>query len=233
MNYLCHTPFKTGGLNRGFPLPKYLAGNLRLAIYVLIYSWLFKQETVMFNFRFYASIMETQKLKEIEDLVNEHQREIINFHYRFVGNLADAEDLAQETFIKAYKKINTLKDYKKAKSWLYSIARNTAIDFFRKNKNKEINLDNSVLENIAQATAVDYQNRAAEKEISKELDHFIEKLVKEDRAIIKLLYYEGFSYKEIITLLNINENTLKSRLHRARKTLLEMIRTSKVFQGSF
>ncbi len=62
--------------------------------------------------------MEIQKLKEIEDLVNKHQREIISFHYRFVGNLTDAEDLAQETFIKAYKKINTIKAYKKAKSWL-------------------------------------------------------------------------------------------------------------------
>jgi len=173
--------------------------------------------------------MEIQKLKEIEDLVNEHQREIIGFHYRFVGNLADAEDLAQETFIKAYKKINTLKDYKKAKSWLYSIARNTVIDFFRKNKNKEVALSDALLESIAATatTAATYQEKAISNEISKELDRCIDRLVKEDRAIVQLLYYEGFSYKEIADLLNINENTLKSRLHRARKVLLEMIRTSK------
>lgn len=174
-----------------------------------------------------------ESLKKIEELVREHQREIVNFHYRFVGNRLDAEDLAQETFIKAYKKIGTLKDQAKAKSWLYSIARNTVIDFFRKNKNKEMVLDMTILENIAHTTVADFQEKAAEKEISKELDHFIDKLVKEDRAIIKLLYYEGFSYKEIASLLNINENTLKSRLHRARTTLLEMIRTSKVFQKSF
>lgn len=171
--------------------------------------------------------MEIQKLKEVEDLVNEHQREIISFHYRFVGNLADAEDLAQETFIKAYKKINTLKDHKKAKSWLYSIARNTVIDFFRKNKNKEIALSDALLESIAKTTATAYQEKAIGNEISKELDRCIDRLVKEDRAIVRLLYYEGFSYKEIADLLNINENTLKSRLHRARKVLLEMIRTSK------
>ena len=161
--------------------------------------------------------------------MNEHQREIIGFHYRFVGNLADAEDLAQETFIKAYKKINTLKDYKKAKSWLYSIARNTVIDFFRKNKNKEVALSDALLESIAATatTAATYQEKAISNEISKELDRCIDRLVKEDRAIVRLLYYEGFSYKEIADLLNINENTLKSRLHRARKVLLEMIRTSK------
>lgn len=165
--------------------------------------------------------------------MNGHQREIVNFHFRFVGNRFDAEDLAQETFIKAYKKLDALKNPGKAKSWLYAIARNTVIDFFRKNKNREINLGNAFLENIAQTTVVDYQNYTAEREVSKELERFINKLVKEDRAIIKLLYYEGFSYKEIVKLLNINENTLKSRLHRARKVLLEMIRTSKVFEGSF
>ncbi|MEK7154405.1 MAG: RNA polymerase sigma factor [Patescibacteria group bacterium] len=171
--------------------------------------------------------MEIQKLKEVEDLVNEHQREIIGFHYRFVGNLADAEDLAQETFIKAYKKIHTLKDHKKAKSWLYSIARNTVIDFFRKNKNKEIALSDALLESVAKTTATEYQEKAISSEITKELDRCIDRLVKEDRAIVRLLYYEGFSYKEIAGLLNINENTLKSRLHRARSVLLEMIRTSK------
>ena len=173
--------------------------------------------------------MEIQKLKEIEDLVNKHQREIISFHYRFVGNLADAEDLAQETFIKAYKKINTLKDHKKAKSWLYSIARNTVIDFFRKSKNKEVALSDALLESIAATTttAATYQEKAISNEISRELDRCIDRLVKEDRAIVRLLYYEGFSYKEITDLLNINENTLKSRLHRARSVLLEMIRTSK------
>ncbi len=171
--------------------------------------------------------MEIQKLKEIEGLVNEHQREIISFHYRFVGNLADAEDLAQETFIKVYKKINTLKDHKKAKSWLYSIARNTVIDFFRKNKNKEVALSDALLDSIAQTTTAAYQEKAIGNEISKELDRCIDRLVKEDRAIVRLLYYEGFSYKEIADILKINENTLKSRLHRARKVLLEMIRTSK------
>jgi RNA polymerase sigma-70 factor (ECF subfamily) len=177
--------------------------------------------------------MRSPDLEKIEKLVNDYQKEIINFHFRLVGNRFDAEDLAQETFIKAYKKLNTLKSPEKTRSWLYSIARNTVMDFFRKNKNREVSQGSALLENIAQTTATDFQNYAAEREISKELERFIDKLVKEDRAIIRLLYYEGFTYKEIVKLLNINENTLKSRLHRARKVLLEMIRTSKVFEKSF
>lgn len=159
--------------------------------------------------------------------MNQYQREIVSFHFRFAGNRQDAEDLAQETFIKAYKKISGLKEQGKEKSWLYAIARNTAIDFFRRNKNKAIALEDTILENIAVATTADFQEGMIKGETTKELQKYVDRLVSEDRAIVKLLYYEGFSYKEIAELLKINENTLKSRLHRARKVLLEMIRTSK------
>ena len=171
--------------------------------------------------------MNQSKLEKIDDLVNEHQGEIINLHFRFVGNRFDAEDLAQETFIKAYKKIDTLRDQRKAKGWLYTIARNTAMDFFRKNKNKEVALGDALIEGIAQTAAITHQDKAISNEISRELDRIIDRLANEDRAIVRLLYYEGFSYKEIAEMLRMNENTLKSHLHRARSVLLEMIRTSK------
>ena len=163
--------------------------------------------------------------------MNQYQRDLVNFHYRFVGNRPEAEDLAQETFIKAYKKFDTLKEPDKFKSWLFQIGRNTVIDFFRRNKNKAFAMDSTILENIPDTT-VDYQERVASMEVTKELDRCIGQLVKEDRAIIKLLYYEGFSYKEISDLLNINENTLKSRLHRARKILLEQIQASSVLKDT-
>ncbi len=172
--------------------------------------------------------MQVNEPRKFEDIVNDYQRDLVNFHYRFVNNRMEAEDLAQETFIKAYKKFHTLNEPNKLKSWLFSIARNTVIDFFRRNKNKPFALDTTILENIPETTAVDYQDKVANLEVSKELDKCIEQLVKEDRAIIKLLYYDGFSYKEICELLNINQNTLKSRLHRARKILLTAIRDSVV-----
>lgn len=172
--------------------------------------------------------MRPQELKKFEEAVNQYQQDLVNFHYRFVGNRPEAEDLTQDTFIKAYKKFHTLQDQDKIKSWLYMIARNTVIDFFRRNKNKPFALDSAIMENIPEVASVDYQERVANMEVSKELDHCIEQLVREDRAIIKLLYYEGFSYKDIAKMLNINQNTLKSRLHRARKVLLETIRANNV-----
>ncbi len=170
--------------------------------------------------------MRVQLLEQFEDIVQKHQRDILNFHYRLVGNRFEAEDLAQETFLKAYNKLESLKEQKKVKSWLYSIARNVTIDFFRRNKNHSIPLDSVILENYARATAVDYRQDVMQSEVSQELKKCLQLLSEEDQMIVKLLYYEGFSYQEICDLLHINQNTLKSRLHRARKVLLAAVRAN-------
>ena len=174
--------------------------------------------------------MRLQLLQQFEGVIQEYHRDILNFLYRLVGNRAEAEDLAQDTFIKAYKKLESLEESEKMKSWLFSIARNVTIDFFRKNKNHSIPLDSTILENYAQATAVDYRSDVMASEISVELKKTIEQLSSEDRMIVKLLYYEGFSYKEICDLLQINQNTLKSRLHRARKVLLAAIQANELLR---
>ena len=176
--------------------------------------------------------MQPQEIRKFEEIVNQYQGDLVNFHYRFVGNRPEAEDLAQDTFIKVYKNFDTLKEPAKLKSWLFQIARNTVIDFFRRNKNKPFAMDSAILENIADSASIDYQSRVAQMEVSKELEHCIAQLVKEDRAIIKLLYYEGFSYKDIGELLHMNQNTLKSRLHRARKILLEAIQANSALKDT-
>lgn len=170
--------------------------------------------------------MKPNQLTKFEEIVNDNQRSIINFHYRFTGDKFEAENLAQETFIKAYLNYDKLKDENKFRSWLFSIARNVVIDFFRKNKNREIAFGNEIVENYLEAASVDFHSQVETDEMSKELEKCINKLSYQDKLLIKLLYFEGFSYKEIGQILKINQNTLKSRLHRARATLLENIRAN-------
>lgn len=170
--------------------------------------------------------MTARELRKFEEIVNEHQKGIINFHYRFVGDRFEAENLAQDTFIKVYLKFRTLKEPKKLKSWIYSIARNVVIDFFRKNKNREIAFGNEIIEGFLETAGADFHSPVDNDEISHELEKCIDQLSAQDKMIIKLLYYEGFSYKEISQLLKINQNTLKSRLHRARIGLQEAIKTN-------
>lgn len=174
--------------------------------------------------------MKASELKKFEEVVNDYQKTIINFHYRFVGDRFEAENLAQETFIKMYLKFQTLKDPQKLKSWMFSIARNVVIDFFRRNKNREIAFGNEIIANYVEATAANFNAQVDEDEISRELEKCIDRLSPQDQTLIKLLYYEGFSYKEISKLLKINQNTLKSRLHRARTILMETIQGNELLR---
>ncbi len=172
--------------------------------------------------------MRLELLEKFETVVQQYHRDILNFLYRMAGNRAEAEDLAQETFIKAYQKFDSLEEPDKVKSWLFRIARNVAIDFFRKNKNKTIPLDYDMLDHYTYAVAADQRFDLLNAEISQELQKCIAELATEDRMIVKLLYYEGFSYKEIGILLNINPNTLKSRLYRARQALLALVQANEL-----
>jgi RNA polymerase sigma-70 factor (ECF subfamily) len=176
--------------------------------------------------------MDIQDPKQFEEIIKTYHKELIRFHYRFTNNRYDAEDLAQETFVKAYFKFHTLEDQSKLKSWLYQIARNIVIDFFRKNKKRreDVSLDSVILENMPEHVNYHYQQDILDSELRKEMDRCLNKLSTEDQKIVKMLYYEGFSYQEIGQLFNINQNTLKSRLHRARKFLQEVISASAILK---
>ena len=166
-----------------------------------------------------------QKPENFEQIVARYQRDIINFHYRFTGNRYEAEDLAQDTFIKAYKKLDTLKEPGKLKSWLYHIARNTAVDFFRKHKNRAIPVDHEILANLASVSETpNYEELIEQNSLGKELKDCVNLLREEEKTLINLLYYHDFSYKQIGKMLGINQNTLKSRLRRARLSLFDIIK---------
>ena len=168
-----------------------------------------------------------------EHIVLEYQNTLINFHFRFTGSRADAEDLTQDTFIKAYKKLHTLKEFDKLRSWLFCIARRVSIDHYRKYKNREIPIDNEALVALAVKNESQSPEVLAEKnEVNREMKKCISSLPQEDRLLIELLYYYEFSYKEISEILNINKNTLKSRLYRTRKTLVGIVEKNTILKGA-
>src|SRR3989344_5863191 len=125
--------------------------------------------------------MRNELLQQFEGVVAQNSRDILNYIYRLVGNNYEAEDLAQEAFIKAFQKFESLEDRDKARSWLYSIARNVTIDYFRRNKHRSIPLDEMILDNYARATAVDYRDDVLKKEVSKEIGKHVAALSAQDR----------------------------------------------------
>ena len=135
------------------------------------------------------------------------------------------EDIVQETFIKAFKKISTIEDEKKVGPWLSTIATRTAIDFIRKEKRKnEIPIEDDVLMNKVFNTELKTVEQEVEmiffkEDLSRNLNH----LKPEYRQVLELKYKHELKEEEIISQLQLNKATVKSRLYRARKKLKTVI----------
>ncbi|HLI02097.1 MAG TPA: sigma-70 family RNA polymerase sigma factor [Acidimicrobiales bacterium] len=160
---------------------------------------------------------------------------------RMTRNPADAEDLVQETYLKAYRAFGGFKEGTNLKAWLYKILTNTFINSYRSRKRRPEQTDLDEVEDLylyrrlggLEAVAA---SRSAEEEV---LEHFtdtdvkaaIEALPEQFRMAVLLADVEGFSYKEIAEILDIPIGTVMSRLHRGRKQLQKVLHDLGVRRG--
>lgn len=150
-------------------------------------------------------------------LVQKFQYRVFSVAYGVTGNQQDAEDIAQEVFIKAYKGIAKLNHAEGFYKWLLRIAVNTSINYKRSLTNaKHVPMDD-VAEPVCQGeTPEEYIDK---KETIKTLGLVLAKLTPEHRAILVLREIEGLAYDEIANLLEIPLGTVKSRVNHAREKL--------------
>ena len=156
-------------------------------------------------------------------LVNKYQKWVHTLVWRKIGDFHIAEEITQDVFLKVYKKLSTLKPSDHFKGWLYVITARHCIAWFRKKKLSTTSLDAmpiSELEEFCyaqyeterdQETALEYQ-----REIIKRL---LQKLPESERTVMTLHYLAEMSCEKISEFLGVSPNTIKSRLHRARKRL--------------
>lgn len=144
-------------------------------------------------------------------------------------NCADAEDLVQETFMKAYTKFHQYQQGTNIKAWLYRILTNTYITHYRKAQRSPKRSGGEEVEDWQLAAAASHDEKglvSAEAEAldnipSSELRTALESLSEDQRVVVLLSDVEGFAYKEIADMLDIPIGTVMSRLHRGRKNLRE------------
>ena len=137
-----------------------------------------------------------------------------------------AQDVLQETFIRAFEKIHTLKDKRKAGAWLAAIATNVAIDLLRNRKKwNGIPVEYEILENAINLheTANAVESEVEKRLIKAYLNKRLEALKPEFQQLILLKYVHGLKDEEIATMLEIKVGTVKSRIHRAKAILLQDI----------
>jgi RNA polymerase sigma-70 factor (ECF subfamily) len=155
-------------------------------------------------------------------LVQAYQVPVYNLAYRMLGNPSEAEDAAQETFLRAYARLNTYQPEMKFSNWILSIASHHCIDRLRRRRFTWVSVeDNPAVERL---TGDNHrpEDAALRSEQSREIQALLDHLEPDYRTPLVLRYWYDLSYKEIAEILEITESALKSRLHRARLQLAEL-----------
>ncbi|MBN8192362.1 RNA polymerase sigma factor [Bacillus sp. NTK074B] len=160
-----------------------------------------------------------------EEMYEQFHKLIYHIAYNVTKDIHLSQDIVQETFLKAYLKIDTLLDVTKTKSWLTSIARCTAIDFLRKRvKCHEILMEeHEVLHSLE-----DHQSLESEIEVrflKSVIQDSIKSLPSTQQEVMALKVTEDLSDSEIASKLNLPASTVKTRFHRGRKQLYSVIYT--------
>ncbi|MFI5139521.1 MAG: RNA polymerase sigma factor [Sphingobacteriales bacterium] len=158
------------------------------------------------------------------DLVKRHQRFVFTLAMRFAKSREDAEEIAQDCFIKAYRSLASFQGQSRFSTWLYSIVYTTAMTFLRKKRVATDSIDDeNIYIQIENNTSGYDVNNAENKSRSFYLNKAIDQLLPDDAAIITMFYKGGLSLEEIGQALGMEANTVKVKLFRARQRLKEKL----------
>lgn len=159
------------------------------------------------------------------DLVLDYQRAVYNLTFRMLGDSVEAEDAAQEAFLRAYRNLERYDMTRSFKTWVLSIASNFCIDIIRKRRLSLLSLDDLLPGEVM--SAIEHQS-IEELMVDGERDRSVQEMMSllkaDERAIIILRYWNDLSYEEIADALGINVGVVKSRLFRARQALANRIK---------
>ena len=174
----------------------------------------------------------------MEKIVGRYEDRIFTFGLKMCGHLQDAEDIAQETFLNAFRYLKDFREETKLKNWLFMIATRACISKRRKKKcepDYEISLDSFIHEDGSDGNyeipdwSDDPSDNVMRTELKKIIDAAIQTLPHKYRLVFNLREIEGFNTKETAEILEISTQSVKTRLHRARLFMREEI--SKQYMG--
>ena len=166
------------------------------------------------------------KTEEYAYFLDTYGQPVFSLIVRMVNSEEDAEELTQDTFMKAFEHLSSFNGKSSFSTWIYRIAYNTALSFLRKKigryyrkKNVEQTvIDDNQWNRISDTQIDDALNNESEEQIEK-LQQALIKLTAEERALVTLFYEEEHSIQELAQILNLNEGNIKVKLHRLRKKL--------------
>jgi len=152
-------------------------------------------------------------------LVNNYKDMVYTIAIKIVRNREDAEEVAQDSFIKAFQKLNSFKGESKFSTWLYTIVYRTAISKIRKNTIETTDIDDFVMENHSVDFSFPQMDLLKAEEQKKYVKYAIDSLPELDALLITLFYLNENTFDEIIEITGLTKTNIKVRLFRARKKL--------------
>ena len=162
-----------------------------------------------------------------KELFSRYQKKLFAYIFHLVGNRDETEDILQNVFSKTYKNINDFDTSRKFSSWIYRIAHNEAINFLkRRNKRYTVSWEdiNTSKDKLDTASNDEMPEEKWEHlEIVREIDKALEKLPKKYQQVLKLRYFQEYSYEDIGRILKKPVNTIGTLINRAKKKLLEVL----------
>jgi RNA polymerase sigma-70 factor (ECF subfamily) len=167
---------------------------------------------------------------QFEKLVSRYSRHVYSIAYRMTGNEADARDLAQEAFIRVWRAFRRIDPEARLEGWLYRIVSNLHIDLLRRRKGPRIH---SLDEPLAMASGelarerpdptADIERTVLDATVDRRIQEALLALAPDLRMAVVLADIEGYAYEEIATMMGVPIGTVKSRLHRARRSLRDRL----------
>lgn len=168
---------------------------------------------------------EKKKQKDFDDEIIPHMDALYNFALRLTTDPNDAEDLVQDTIVKAYRFFSSYEKGTNAKAWMFRILKNSFINNYRKTSKKPSQVDydevSSYYESIrAERTETsDLESLMFREMMDDDLSNALTRLPEDFRTVVLLCDVDGYTYEEIANMLDVPIGTIRSRLHRGRNLL--------------
>jgi len=172
---------------------------------------------------YYIEAVRKGNVQAFSFLVEKYQKLVYTLALKLLKKPEEAEEMAQDTFIKAYQKLDSYEGKSKFSTWLYSITYNACISELRKRRIEFKSLDDRQISDQDEQKMHDYYRETKKEDQEKYLNLALEKLPEDDQVLVTLYYYENQSMDEISVITGLTVSNVKIKIHRARKRMYSLL----------
>jgi RNA polymerase sigma-70 factor (ECF subfamily) len=172
---------------------------------------------------YYIEAVRKGNIQAFSVLVEKYRKMVYTLALKLLKRPEDAEEMAQDTFIKAYQKLDTYEGKSKFSTWIYSITYNACISELRKRRIDFKSLDDQRISDQDEMKMHDFYSESKKEDQEKYLNLALSKLPEDDQVLVTLYYYEDQSMDEISEITGLTVSNIKVKIYRARKKMYSLL----------